>query len=343
MGDEDKKAGEGVSVGLDVFGVKANAAVSDTTLARYFAGVEGDALKKLRDGAIKDSERRIRKAIKKGELGALEEFDRMIFGAAFGEMLHREVGRLQNRVETQALIEEELAAQPDVKALPPATPEEEAFTERFWDEVGDVSEVEVQRLYAQAAVRAIKQPNSISVNTLAVLRRLDSKTVLAFEAVSRFLCNKRIIVMPASDTPELTTAFGKLGIDGYAINHLISVGLFTNRGPWAVETYADGTLTYALWRFAAKAVRLPVSLLSGVIPVGVKGSLTTMYVDGMFLSSAAAEIMSAIRPIPAPDEVAIGRTIARTFSGIRASVIGPPEETYDEGKTWQPHEGVWPL
>lgn len=338
MADDDK-SGTGVSGEVELAKlIKLRGSVSDSALDRFFP-VERDELTKFRNGVIKDLGKSARKKIKSGRLGELGELERLVLAGALGDLFDREIGRLQNRVEAQVAIADERAAHGTPHELPPATPESEAFAERFWDEVGDVSDADVRRLYAQAAVRELYNPKSISANTLSVLRRLDAKTVASFEAVSRFVCNRRTVLLPSHDGQEFSGVFEKHGITADDVNHLISVGLFLTPAPWLLGRYQEGSNSYVYWRFGDKTVRVEAQFATNFI-----GGPASVFVNGMAASTAAMELWAAIRPQPAIEEVAVSREILRVLNSTRSvTIMTGPEEAREGDQAWLPHAGAWPL
>jgi len=313
--------------------LKFRASASEATIARFLP-VDRDALAKLRDSLIKDVGKGLRKKVKMGDLENLNPLERMLINEALGDFVQREVGRLQNRLDMQEAIEE-AAEHASLKALPESATESQDFAGRFWEDAGEVSQNEVRRLYAAAAIKELQKPNSVSVNTLSVLRRLDSKTVIAFETATRFVCSG-VLLLPSEpeSSSELAQEFTRQGLTDHALQHLSSVGLFHpptmwHTYPWQVE--ADN---YQFWRCGRSGIRVRVTNTG---PAGFE-----VFHNGMVPTSAAKEIWSTIVPQPQPETLIITRAILSDLAEASwLKIESAPEESIDEGATWTKMEGVW--
>src|SRR5262245_56388718 len=108
--DEDSKkaAAGGTKVDIEVGGVgKLSLSASDKTLSHFLPGLGGGELAKLREGLIRDAGKRLRKKVAQGDFTNLDPLERVLFGQTLGDLVEREAARLQNRLDTQAAIEEE--------------------------------------------------------------------------------------------------------------------------------------------------------------------------------------------------------------------------------------------
>jgi hypothetical protein len=315
-------------------------AASESTLARFLP-VPSDELTRIRRDILKISGKSLVKKFRQGALDELTPLEQVVMENALGDLISQQVKRLGNRVDTQVRIGEFLGSSP-VNELSSNDNDTSCFAERFWEEVGDISDDEVKELYAKVAVRELKSPSSISLNTLSILRRMDGNTVHSLEVAASLLCDGHL-VLPSHNDSVLSDAFISLGLGREEIRHLTAVGLFSSRLEWKprLTRVLEGQSRYVFWRMSAGLVRIPVTSREEKRPnndVNLWEQLGLGAFVALEATTAASELINAVLPpirehLLAPVASSIGQSIGRLDV---MTPNGEPEISRDEGRTWDP-------
>jgi hypothetical protein len=319
-------------------------AASESTLARFLP-VPSDELTRIRRDLLKISGKSLVKKFRQGALDELTPLEQVVMENALGDLISQQVKRLGNRVDTQVRIGELLGSSP-VNELSSNDNDTSFFAERFWEEVGNISDEEVKELYAKVAVRELKSPSSISLNTLSILRRMDGKTVHSLEIAASLLCDGHL-VLPSHNDSVLSDAFISLGLGHEEIRHLTAVGLFSSRLEWKprLTPVLEGKSRYVFWSMLAGLVRIPVTSREKKRPsneVNPWEQLGLGNFVALEATTAASELINAVLPpirehLLAPVASSISQSIGKL------NVITPngePEISRDEGRTWDPLPGA---
>jgi hypothetical protein len=318
-------------------------AASESTLARFLP-VPSDELTTIRRDLLRITGKSLVKKFKYGVLDELTPLERLVMENALGDLISQQVKRLGNRVDTQVRIGELLGS----SQINEVTSDHDSsfLAERFWEEVGDVSDEEVRKLYAKVAVRELKSPSSVSLNTLSILRRMDAKTVHSLETTASFLCDGHI-VLPSRKDSGLSNAFIGSGLGQTEISHLTAVGLFTSRLGWKprLTSVQEGQQRYVFWQMSAGLVRIPVTSKEKQRPNGDVNPWEQIGLGdfvALEATTAALELISAVMPpiredFIVPIATSIGQSLR--MLGI-LSPNGRPEISRDKGRTWDDLPGT---
>jgi hypothetical protein len=138
------------------------------------------------------------------------------------ERLRKREGRRQQNIESITVKA--------LKALPPPEqiskePVSEDWTSRFFEESQDISDEEMQQLWARIMAGEVAQPGSFAPRTLSVVRDLTKNDAALFTKLCRFVWHIPGVgflpVIHDADAPEVLGA----GLSFSALTHLTSIGL----------------------------------------------------------------------------------------------------------------------
>lgn len=138
------------------------------------------------------------------------------------ERLRKREGRRQQNIESITVKA--------YKALPPPEqiseePVSEDWTSRFFEECQDISDEQMQQIWARIMAGEVARPGSFSPRTLSIVRDLTKHDAALFTKLCQFVWLITSVgyvpVISNSDDPKLNEA----GLDFSLLTHLTSIGL----------------------------------------------------------------------------------------------------------------------
>lgn len=152
------------------------------------------------------------------------------------ERLRKREARRQRNIENITLKA--------IDALPPpdqisAEPVNEDWTSRFFEECQDISDEQMQQIWARLMAREVAHPGSFSPRTLSVVRDLTKSDANLFTKLCEFVWNIPTLGIAPVITDLEAPPIVEAGIDFGILIHLTSIGLieFNNVNEYATVKY----------------------------------------------------------------------------------------------------------
>ena len=244
----------------------------------------------------------------------------------FTTFFEKEMKRHQRKLRTKEMMEKILREEP--AALPPTTdeahvldPAEDAFADRFWEDVEQTTDENIRELYARVGLWEDRRPGSFSLRTLSVLRDLDRHTKTTFET----LCEQFILGGDGILRVESTSVLDIYEERGIAWKDLLAVedaGLLTLR--------ADTGTNYITSPTARDVIRIDIGHIELQIrrPDGMPFSDGHRQIPIHPLTKAGTELARLI-----PRRAIYDRYILAVFEFL--------QNRNTQGDKWS-HEESWP-
>jgi hypothetical protein len=157
------------------------------------------------------------------------------------ERLRKREARRQQNVESITLQALPALPSPDQISNQPVS---EDWTSRFFEECQDISDAQMQQIWARIMAGEVARPGSFSPKTLSIVRDLTKTDANLFARLCQFIWDiptvGRIPIIPNNTAPAIVDA----GLYFSALMHLTSIGLieFSSAPPYKMDT-AEKELT----------------------------------------------------------------------------------------------------